>query len=79
MLPRLDSGEIERMSRFGEVRCYVEGEILAGVLRGTKPADIPVEQPTKLCGPPISQGDPEHREVRRAAAFLAAPARGGCA
>ena len=31
MFPRLDSGEIERMRRFGELRRYAEGEILARV------------------------------------------------
>jgi hypothetical protein len=48
MFASLDSGEIEGMRRFGELRRYVEGEILARVLRGTEPADIPVEQPTKF-------------------------------
>ena len=31
VFPRLDSGEIERMRRFGELRRYAEGEILARV------------------------------------------------
>jgi thioredoxin reductase (NADPH) len=31
MFPRLDSGEIERMRRFGELRRYAEGEIVARV------------------------------------------------
>jgi len=31
MFPRLDSGEIERMRRFGELRRYAEGALLARV------------------------------------------------
>ena len=31
MFPRLDPGEIDRMRRFGELRRYAEGEILARV------------------------------------------------